>query len=71
MSRYSGRCDLYDTIQIQGGFDNIKNYTIYVNNESKPLKINTIKDLEPYYSYELAYGGFDNIKHTGTIYLIK
>lgn len=71
MSKYSGQCDFYDTIKILGGFDdinNIKNYNIYVGSNF-PLVIYNMKDLMPYYGYGITSGGFDNIHHTGNIFL--
>jgi hypothetical protein len=45
MSKYSGQCDFYDTIQIHG-YDAIKNYKIFVDGAKVPLTISDISDLE-------------------------
>lgn len=70
MSKYSGQCDFYDTIQIHG-YNAIKNYKIFVDGAKVPLTISDISDLEPYYGYIISVGGFDNVKKTGTIYLVN
>lgn len=70
MSKYSGRCDFYDTIQLYG-YDTIKNYKIFVDGKKVPLTISNISDLEPYYGYIISVGAFDGIMGTGTIYLVN
>lgn len=50
MSMYSGKCDLYDTIEIFGE-DYILKSKIYIGFNDKPLNFNNIKDLIPYYPH--------------------
>ena len=72
MSKYTGECDFYDLISIQGGFEdfnNIKRYKIYVGDSILPLSFNSIVDLEPYYAYGICMSGIDNVNNVGTIYL--
>ena len=67
MSRYSGKCDLADTIYMQG--EKILNSSIYVGNSNKPLQINNMTDLIPYYPYIISSAYFDNVKGKSVIYL--
>lgn len=50
MSRYSGKCDLYDWI---ANYNNEKLLTceIYIIENKTPISINNIKDLMPYYAH--------------------
>ena len=50
MSIYSGKCDLYDQIEIFGE-KHILNSKIYIGNSDKPLEFNNIKEFIPYYPY--------------------
>lgn len=52
MSKFSGKCDLYDSVVAIGGYD-IKNIELFImkNNKSYPLKLNEPRDLIPYYPY--------------------
>ena len=56
MSRFSGKCDFYDFLEIRGILNNEKNFedfkkksVVYVNDV--PLKFDNIKDLMPYYTH--------------------
>lgn len=49
MSKYSGKCDFFDTIEIQE-WDSIKNAKIY-HNSIGPLAVKEKKDLIPVYPY--------------------
>lgn len=63
MSKYSGKCDLYDSLEICGALVNGKpktyfkndmsNITIYDTNHKK-MNFERLKDLMPYFGYELA-----------------
>lgn len=71
ISVYSGKCDFYDSCSIHGADEIIKKYNIYAyDNEVIPLKIETEKDLVPYYPYlvRMMSGGSEN---GGCIYLSK
>ena len=50
MSRYSGKCDLADHIEIFGE-KSVLNSTIYIADNKEPLEFHSIKDLIPYYPY--------------------
>lgn len=52
MSQFSGKCDLYDSVVMIGGYD-VKNIELflYKNGKNYPLKLETEKDLIPYYPY--------------------
>ena len=51
MSKFSGKCDLYDCIEIQGGFDEFKKVykELYVGNQK--LEYETELDLAPFYGH--------------------
>lgn len=54
LSRYSGKCDLYDSLITIHGFteEEIKtNVNIYVGANKDPLHIESIKDVIPYYPH--------------------
>lgn len=53
MSKFSGRCDLADVIDICGGFEKFKKVTsvIYVGESDVPVKCEKIQDIIPYYPY--------------------
>ena len=53
MSRFSGKCDLYDCIIIHGSFDEFKKRFphIYIGHGDTPIKYKRLKDLVPYYPY--------------------
>lgn len=79
MSQFSGKCDLYDCLNIMGkgdinlGFEKIKKGKIYVGyenfNQNNKLKLETLKDIIPYYPYIEIISAWDNINETGTIIL--
>ena len=52
MSQFSGKCDLYDSVVMIGGYD-VKDIELYLNKggRSYPLKITEARDLIPYYPY--------------------
>lgn len=59
MSQFSGKCDLYDWFYGKQEED-LKNYKIYAAGNIIPLKIETIKDLVPYYPYLVASAGWND-----------
>lgn len=67
MSRYSGKCDLADTISMQG--KKILNAKIYIGYSNRPLQINDMKDLIPYYPYIIGSAWFDNVEGKSVIHL--
>ena len=50
MSRFSGKCDFYDLIDIHG-VDKILSCNIYNHKDLIPLRTESVKDLIPYYPY--------------------
>lgn len=50
MSRFSGKCDFYDLIDIHG-VDKILSCDIYNYKDLLPLRIDSAKDFIPYYPY--------------------
>ena len=68
ISRYSGRCDLKDTLDIFGVNEIINKYKIYAPNQILPLEVNEPKDLIPYYPF-LTSSMSSNKETGGVIYL--
>lgn len=58
MSMYSGKCDLYDTIEVFGE-DYILKSKIYIGSNDKPLNFNNIRDLIPYYPHIICTSSGD------------
>lgn len=72
MSKFSGKCDFYDSaIMIhqytEEEFKN--NVIIYVGNNPEPLKINSMKDLIPYYPYLVSMAAYNNVERKSVIHL--
>ena len=70
MSRYSGKCDLYDMLD---GYDDsfIANSKFYIDADyrSHKLDIHTRKDCIPYYPYIVGMCGIDVKNNNGTFHL--
>lgn len=58
MSRFSGKCDVYDHFACEGD-KYIKNAKIFLGENPIPLRINDHHDLAPYYPYIIYVGGGD------------
>lgn len=74
MSKFSGKCDVYDTlISIHQYTDEElkNNVKIYVGSSKEPLQINSCKDLIPYYPYIVASASFNNPERKSIIQLSK
>lgn len=78
MSRFSGKCDFYDTLDIYGdgdiqkGFEYIKDAHIYIGDSKNQLKFSTLEELVPYFPHVITSGGFDNKNGANTtIYLTE
>lgn len=71
ISQYSGKCDFFDTLEIHNyTLDDIKNnVTIYVGDSTKPLQINNLEDLIPYYPYIIGCAYFNNNEKKSVIHL--
>ena len=59
MSKFSGKCDFYDEIQIFG-LDYILNATIYIEGQPEPLSLNSLKDCVPYFPYIVTMASYSN-----------
>lgn len=59
MSLYSGKCDMADVVEIHG-IDNMLKSKIFIESNIVPLKIETEKDLVPYYPFLIASSGSEN-----------
>lgn len=72
ISRYSGKCDFFSSLEIHGYTleelqNNVKIYVGYDNPE--PLHIEKMEDLIPYYPYIIGSAGYNNAERTATIHL--
>ena len=57
MSKYSGRCDVYDVFVMIRKYtdEELKNNVkVYVGDSETPLELNTQKDLIPYYPHLIS-----------------
>jgi hypothetical protein len=50
MSKFSGRCDLYDTLIMIGDVKDFSKVHIFINDNPIELRIDSQKDLIPYYA---------------------
>ena len=70
MSRFSGKCDFYDCVASFYTFEEIQNKVkIFVGKSDKPLKIEKMTDLIPYYPYLISLGAYDIVDRTATVHL--
>lgn len=68
MSRYSGKCDFCDHIEIHG-VDNVLSSDIHIGRNIVPLRFETEKDLIPYYPHLILITAWDNTANKGRIVL--
>ena len=69
MSRFSGKCDLYDHIEICG-LENTLKSKIYLGwNSEESLDIKEERDLVPYYPFVISCGAFEH--GVGTMHLMS
>lgn len=69
MSRFSGKCDLYDHIKICG-LENTLKSSIYLGwDNEEPLDIKEERDLVPYYPFVISCGAFEH--GVGTMHLMS
>jgi len=68
LSKFSGKCDFYDEIEIFG-LENILNSKIYIGDSKEPLKLTCRKDCIPYYPYVVTASAKTN--GVGTIFLTE
>lgn len=72
MSRYSGKCDLFDSFVMIHNYtdEELKNNVrVYLGKSDTPLKLETIKDLIPYYPHLISVGCYDNTERKSVIYI--
>lgn len=68
MSKFSGKCDFYDEIEICG-LDHVLNCEVYVGDSVEPLHLTCREDCIPYYPYVVITAAHDNVKKRGYIRL--
>ena len=66
MSKFSGKCDFYDEIEIFG-LENILKSKVYIGDNKKPLTLTCREDCIPYYPYVVTASAKTN--NVGTIFL--
>ena len=66
MSKFSGKCDFYDEIEIFG-LENILKSKVYVGENKEPLNLTCREDCIPYYPYVVTCSVKTN--NVGTIHL--
>lgn len=71
ISRYSGKCDWCDTLEIHEYTlkELQNNVKIYVGNSEEPLYIEKMEDTIPYYPYIIGSAWFDNAERKAVIHL--
>lgn len=69
MSRFSGKCDFCDEIEILG-LDKILMSNVYVGDSTSPLELKTLEDCIPYYPYVVSCS-FTNKESGGVIHLTE
>lgn len=67
MSKFSGKCDFYDSIEICG-FD-FNKYEVYLGHGGEPLKFAREEDLIPYYPHIIGCSFTNNTEKRSVIYL--
>lgn len=71
MSKWSGKCDLADSLEIHNyTLEELQNnIDIYVGNNLEPLHIERMEDLIPYYPYIVSCAYHNNAKRKAAIHL--
>jgi hypothetical protein len=59
MSKFSGKCDFYDEIEIFG-LDKILMSQVYVGESEVPLVLRTYEDCIPYFPHIITMSVYDN-----------
>lgn len=70
MSRFSGKCDFCDEIEIFG-LDHILNSKVYIGSNDEPLKLTCLADCIPYYPYVVSSSAHDNVNNKSIIHLTE
>lgn len=68
MSRFSGKCDFCDEIEIFG-LEHILNSEVYVGDSEEPLKLTCLADCVPYFPHIVCLSHHDTKKNCGHIRL--
>lgn len=68
MSRFSGKCDFCDEIEIFG-LERIMNSDVYVGDSEEPLKLTCLADCVPYYPHIVSVAHHDNVTNRSYIRL--
>lgn len=68
MSRFSGKCDFCDEIEIWG-LEHILNSDVYIGRSTEPLRLTCLADCVPYYPYVVSAAAHDHVKNRGMIHL--
>lgn len=68
MSRFSGKCDFCDEIEIFG-LERILNSDVYVGDSEEPLKLTCLADCVPYYPHIVSVAHHDNVTNRSYIRL--
>lgn len=70
MSRFSGKCDFYDEIEIFG-LEYVLNSKVYIGDSQEPLKLTCLADCVPYYPHIICVAHHDNANNCGYIRLTE
>ena len=57
MSKFSGKCDFYDVIEMHG-LEHILNSDVYIGDSNIPLNLVCYKDCIPYFPYVVSIAGY-------------
>lgn len=68
MSKFSGKCDFYDEIEIMG-LERIMNSSVYVGDSEEPLNLTCLADCVPYYPHIVCIAYHDNVNSCSYIRL--
>jgi hypothetical protein len=76
MSRYSGKCDVYDSVIMISKYTDEElahNVTIYqgYGEDQKKLNISCRKDLIPYYAYLVSSACYNNVERKAVIHITR
>ena len=70
MSKFSGKCDFCDEIEIFG-LEHILNSEVYVGDNKEPLKLTCLADCVPYFPHLVCLSHHDTKKNCGHIWLTE
>ena len=70
MSRFSGKCDFRDEIEICG-LEHILSSKVYVGDSDEPLRLTCLADCVPYYPHIVSIAHHDNVNNCAYIRLTE